>query len=83
MSPATTNTTPNGTAPAVEATVAPPTPAVAARGLALHGPRGRVYGPVDLDVAPGTLVVLQGAQGSGRTSLLLTLPGRAPSARRG
>ncbi len=76
MPPATTDTTPNGTAPAAEATVAPPTPAVAARGLALHGPRGRVYGPVDLDVAPGTLVVLQGAQGSGRTSLLLTLAGR-------
>lgn len=51
-------------------------PVVRARGLALHGPRGRVYGPVDLDVSPGTLVVVQGAQGSGRTSLLLTLAGR-------
>ncbi|MDC7122330.1 AAA family ATPase [Cellulomonas fimi] len=54
----------------------PAAPVVRARRLALHGPRGRVYGPVDLDVAAGELVLVQGAQGSGRTSLLLTLAGR-------
>lgn len=59
----------------------PANPVVRARRLALHGPRGRVYGPVDLDVAAGELLLVQGAQGSGRTSLLLTLAGRmAPDA---
>lgn len=70
---ATTTAAPRATSPE---DVAPAEPALTARGLALHGPRGRVYGPVDLDLAPGTLTVLQGAQGSGRTSLLLTLAGR-------
>lgn len=57
---------------------APATPqaAVRARGLRLHGARGVVYGPVDLDVAPGELAVLHGPQGGGRSSLLLTLAGR-------
>lgn len=50
--------------------------AVRARGLRLHGARGIVYGPVDLDVAPGELTVLHGPQGGGRSSLLLTLAGR-------
>jgi len=51
-------------------------PAVVARGLALHGARGVVYGPVDLDLPAGTLTVVQGPQGAGRSSLLLTLAGR-------
>lgn len=50
--------------------------AVRARGLALHGSRGPVYGPVDLELPAGGLVVLQGPQGGGRSSLLLTLAGR-------
>ncbi len=50
--------------------------AVRARGLALHGHRGVVYGPVDLDVPTGTLTVLHAPQGGGRSSLLLTLAGR-------
>ncbi|MDM7853720.1 ATP-binding cassette domain-containing protein [Cellulomonas alba] len=53
-----------------------PAPVVVARRLALHGERGTVYGPVDLDVPAGTLTVLHGPQGAGRTSLLLTLAGR-------
>ncbi|WP_156387935.1 ATP-binding cassette domain-containing protein [Cellulomonas sp. Root137] len=51
-------------------------PAVTARSLQLRGDRGTVYGPVDLDVAPGALTLVQGPQGAGRTSLLLTLAGR-------
>ncbi len=55
--------------------LAPP-PAVDARDLALHGRRGVVYGPVDMAIDRGTLTVLHGPQGGGRTSLLLTLAGR-------
>lgn len=51
-------------------------PAVSARDLSLHGGRGTVYGPLDIDIDPGTLTIVQGPQGSGRTALLLTLAGR-------
>ena len=55
----------------------PPVPAaVAAHRLALHGDRGVVYGPVDLELPAGALTVVQGPQGAGRSSLLLTLAGR-------
>ncbi|GAA2240930.1 ATP-binding cassette domain-containing protein [Rarobacter faecitabidus] len=54
----------------------PAASAVIARNLTLTGKRGYVFGPLDLDIAPGTLTVLQGPQGSGRTALLLTLAGR-------
>ncbi len=54
----------------------PPAPAVRARGLRLTGSRGPVYGPVDLDLPAGALAVVQGPQGAGRSSLLLTLAGR-------
>lgn len=58
-----------------------PRAAILAKSLQLNGPHGRVYGPIDMHVDPGDLVVLQGPQGSGRTSLLLTLAGRMkPSA---
>lgn len=50
--------------------------AISARGLRLRGGRGEVYGPVDIDVPAGELVVVQGPQGAGRSSLLLTLAGR-------
>lgn len=56
--------------------------AVHARGLSLHGRRGLVYGPLDLDLPSGRLTVLHGAQGGGRSSLLLTIAGRmVPDAR--
>lgn len=56
--------------------------AVHARDLTLHGRRGLVYGPLDLDVPRARLTVLHGAQGGGRSSLLLTLAGRmVPDAR--
>ncbi|NKY07989.1 AAA family ATPase, partial [Cellulomonas hominis] len=55
---------------------APPVIAVHARDLRLNGARGTVYGPVDLEVPAGTLAVVQGPQGGGRSSLLLTLAGR-------
>ncbi|WP_082570594.1 ATP-binding cassette domain-containing protein [Cellulomonas sp. Root485] len=51
-------------------------PAVTALALQLHGERGPVFGPVDLEIAAGTLTLVQGPQGAGRTSLLLTLAGR-------
>ena len=57
--------------------------AVHARGLQLHGRRGVVYGPVDVDVRRGDLVVVQGPQGAGRSSLLLTLAGRMAADRTG
>ncbi|WP_454051713.1 ATP-binding cassette domain-containing protein [Cellulomonas sp. Marseille-Q8402] len=53
-----------------------PALAVRARGLRLTGSRGPVYGPLDLDLPAGALAVVQGPQGAGRSSLLLTLAGR-------
>ncbi|MEU1267431.1 ATP-binding cassette domain-containing protein [Streptomyces sp. NPDC005799] len=49
---------------------------VTARGLGLRGPRGRVFGDVTFDAAPGSLIAVEGPSGSGRTCLLLTLTGR-------
>ncbi|MEV7972154.1 ATP-binding cassette domain-containing protein [Cellulomonas sp. NPDC089187] len=54
----------------------PPRSAVVARHLRLHGSRGTVYGPVDLDLSADALTLVQGPQGAGRSSLLLTLAGR-------
>ena len=51
-------------------------PAVTALALQLHGDRGPVFGPVGLEIEAGTLTLVQGPQGAGRTSLLLTLAGR-------
>ncbi|RMI05133.1 ATP-binding cassette domain-containing protein [Cellulomonas triticagri] len=71
----TDDTTPT-TAPTLVVDRPPVPTAVRARGLRLTGSRGPVYGPVDLDLPAGTLTVLQGPQGAGRSSLLLTLAGR-------
>ncbi|WP_161628114.1 ABC transporter ATP-binding protein [Microbispora catharanthi] len=49
---------------------------VEARELGLRGGHGWVYRHVSLHAAPGTLTVVTGQAGSGRTSLLLTLAGR-------
>lgn len=64
--------------PMVEVKLATPAepPAVSATALRLDGKRGRIYGPVDLEIEPGSLNLLTGAAGSGKTSLLLTLTGR-------
>ena len=53
-----------------------PPAAVHASRLQLDGKRGRIYGPVDIDIAPATLNLVTGPSGSGKTSLLLTLVGR-------
>ena len=50
--------------------------AVVANRLELDGKRGRIFGPVDLAVEPGTVTLITGRGGSGKTSLLLTLVGR-------
>lgn len=49
---------------------------IRARGLTVRGRHGTVVGPLDLDVAPGRLVVVEGPSGSGRSVLLLALTGR-------
>ena len=54
----------------------PPAPLVEADGLLATGPRGVVFGPLALRVAPGELLVVAGPGSSGRTSLLLALAGR-------
>ncbi len=51
-------------------------PVIRASALQLDGRRGRIFGPVDLDIAPGSLTLVTGPSGSGKTSLLLTLVGR-------
>ena len=60
---------------AVEATRDPGT-AVRAERLQLDGRRGRVFGPVDLAIPSGSLSLVTGPAGTGKTSLLLTLVGR-------
>ncbi|MFH8885520.1 ATP-binding cassette domain-containing protein [Streptomyces californicus] len=50
--------------------------AVAAERLGLKGPRGWVFRDVTFSAAPGALVAVEGASGSGRTCLLLALTGR-------
>lgn len=71
----TTLTNPRQKAVAPSAPTAQPA-AVWASGLQLDGKRGRIYGPVDLDIPPGTVNLVTGNAGSGKTSLLLTLVGR-------
>ncbi|WP_432496856.1 ABC transporter ATP-binding protein [Kineococcus gypseus] len=50
--------------------------AVRARGLGLRSGGREVFAGVDLDVPAGSLLVVRGGGGSGKTSLLLTLAGR-------
>ncbi|MFF3843940.1 ATP-binding cassette domain-containing protein [Streptomyces sp. NPDC002328] len=49
---------------------------VAADGLGLRGPRGWAFRGVGFSAEPGSLIVIEGPSGSGRTSLLLALTGR-------
>ena len=57
-----------------EATPSPPTPALVVAGLSLMGGSDWIFRDVDLTVAPGALAAIVGPAGSGRSSLLLTLP---------
>lgn len=50
--------------------------AVTAEGLGVKGSRGWAFRGVDIAAEPGALIAVEGASGSGRTSLLLTLTGR-------
>lgn len=50
--------------------------ALTAHGISMTGPWGRVFGPLDLDIADGGVTVLVGPPGSGRTALLMNLAGR-------
>lgn len=49
---------------------------ILAHGIAAKGPEGVVFANLDLRVEPGSLTVVTGPSGSGRTSLLLVLCGR-------
>ncbi len=51
-------------------------PYISARGLELRSLGGCVYRGVDVDVYRGEVVAVRGRNGSGKTSLLLTLAGR-------
>ncbi|MDH6198427.1 ABC-type cobalamin/Fe3+-siderophores transport system ATPase subunit [Mycobacterium frederiksbergense] len=53
-----------------------PEPVITARGIAMRGPWGPVYGPIDLDVEADGVTVLVAPSGTGRTALLMTLAGR-------
>jgi energy-coupling factor transporter ATP-binding protein EcfA2 len=54
----------------------PVAPAVVARGIAMTGRWGTVFGPLDLAIPTGGVTVLVGPKGLGCTALLLTLAGR-------
>jgi hypothetical protein len=54
----------------------PVAPVVVARGIAMTGRWGSVFGPLDFDIAAGGVTVLVGLKGLGCTALLLTLAGR-------
>jgi ABC-2 type transport system ATP-binding protein len=53
-----------------------PEPALELVDLALAGPRGPIFGPVSLVLAPGQLGVVHGPSGSGRSALLLAAAAR-------
>lgn len=53
-----------------------PVPAVDARGLGLSDAVGTVFDNVDALIPAGSVLVVHGAPGGGKTSLLLTLAGR-------
>jgi putative drug exporter of the RND superfamily len=54
------------------------TEVVHAEGLGLDGPQGPVFRDVDLAVPAGTVLMVHGAPGAGKTALLLALAGRMP-----
>lgn len=49
---------------------------ITAEGFGLKGPRGRVFRDVTFTAPAGSLIAVEGASGSGRTCLLLSLTGR-------
>ncbi|MFJ5214972.1 ATP-binding cassette domain-containing protein [Streptomyces sp. NPDC088354] len=49
---------------------------ITAEGFGLEGPRGWVFRDVTFTAPAGSLIAVEGASGSGRTSLLLALTGR-------
>ena len=61
---------------AARALVEGPVPAIEARGLGLSDAVGTVFADVDLHVPLGGILVVHGAPGGGKTSLLLALAGR-------
>jgi ABC-type multidrug transport system ATPase subunit len=71
MTTQTTDTQPADVEGENEATLA-----VRAHQLQLDGRRGRVFGPVDLAIPSGSLTLVTGRSGVGKTSLLLTIVGR-------
>lgn len=54
----------------------PPRTLVLAEQLTLRTSRGMVFGPVDAELTAGSVVLLVGPSGSGRSALLLALTGR-------
>src|SRR5699024_4661962 len=69
---------PSAETPSAETPLEPPgtTPAVRLEGLGLRGSRGWAFRDVDLVAQPGDLVVITGASGTGRSTLLLAIAGR-------
>lgn len=51
-------------------------PVLSARHLIASGPRGTVFGPLDVDLMPGDLCLVHGDAGAGKSSLLLALTAR-------
>lgn len=47
-----------------------------AKDLVANGAQGRIFGPLDLEVRPRQIVIVDGPRGSGKSALLLALAGR-------
>lgn len=63
-------------APAAAAGLTGTAAGLTAEDLGVKGPRGWVFRHLRFEAVPGALVAVEGASGSGRTCLLLTLTGR-------
>ena len=76
--PAMNSTQPamNSTQPAMNSTQPETGPILSAHDLMASGPIGTIYGPVDLELYPGDLCLVNGVEGSGKSAFLMTLASR-------
>ncbi|MFT0847515.1 ATP-binding cassette domain-containing protein [Actinomycetaceae bacterium L2_0104] len=62
--------------PALDSSEPETRPILSAHDLMAAGPIGTIYGPVDLELHPGDLCLVNGVEGSGKSAFLMTLASR-------